>query len=380
MKTTTTMRRVITTLLALFISSACGQLWTDLDNPVDDRAANYQGYETVTDPSKIGPADTDAGVVTYAPVLVSTKVVGAEAYQFQISATVGFASPIYTSPETVSNKFLPTDCPGLSAATTYYWRVRAKTGGDWSDYTSTLATFSLSAPAAGDVAPVDASTTADTSPVLDWNDIAGATGYQVQLADSSADVATAAAVAAPASQYHVPTGFALGTWHWRIRAKNADNVWGAWSATWSFTTSWPYVLTPTPADAGTTSDTTPLLDWNDVTGAIGYEIQVAGPSTPIQGVSAVSTTVSEYQQQIVWALGDVWHWRVRAKNADEVWGAWSSTWSFTISWTYAPTPTPADDRHDPFARLERHSRSRRLSSAAGGFQQRRRGGDGTECG
>jgi hypothetical protein len=120
MKTTTTMRRVITTLLALFISSACGQLWTDLDNPVDDRAANYQGYETVTDPSKIGPADTDAGVVTYAPVLVSTKVVGAEAYQFQISATVGFASPIYTSPETVSNKFLPTDCPGLSAATTYY--------------------------------------------------------------------------------------------------------------------------------------------------------------------------------------------------------------------------------------------------------------------
>ncbi len=26
----------------------------------------------------------------------------------------------------------------------------------------------------------------------------------------------------------------MGTWYWRVRAKNTDNVWGAWSNIWSF--------------------------------------------------------------------------------------------------------------------------------------------------
>jgi formylglycine-generating enzyme required for sulfatase activity len=83
--------------------------------------------------------------------------------------------------------------------------------------------------------PADGSTTTDTTPLLDWNDVTGASGYELQLAGTSEGISSATAVAAEGSQYQVPSGLVLGSWYWRIRAKNAKDVWGAWSSVWSFT-------------------------------------------------------------------------------------------------------------------------------------------------
>jgi opacity protein-like surface antigen len=164
------------------------EAWGPRDNPADRSAENYQGFETVDSPSAVEPAEQDAGIVAFVPTLISSKVVDAQAYQFQIAATPDFSSPLYTSPESASNEFLPTTCSGLSASTTYYWRVRVKKGEVWTDYTTSVATFSLSAPETGNVAPANTSTTSDTTPLLDWNDVTGASGYELQYASTSGAV------------------------------------------------------------------------------------------------------------------------------------------------------------------------------------------------
>lgn len=97
------MRKSIACLAVVWFVSAVS-CW-QYDNVVDPVAANYQGFETVTDPADTRPAKPDEGIVTYIPALVSTEVLGASAYQFQIAATADFAAPLYTSPESTSNRF-----------------------------------------------------------------------------------------------------------------------------------------------------------------------------------------------------------------------------------------------------------------------------------
>jgi formylglycine-generating enzyme required for sulfatase activity len=162
--------------------------------------------------------------------------------------------------------------------------------------------------------------------------VSGATGgYELQYASTSGAVAGSAAIACASSQYQVHTDLDLGQWYWRVRAKNGDGVWGAWSSTWSFTVTWAYTMTPIPADGGSTTDTTPVLDWSDVSGATGgYELQYASTFGGVAGSTAIACGVSQYQYSAPLAMSDMIYWRVRAKNADSVWGAWSSTWSFVV--------------------------------------------------
>jgi len=222
-------------MASILILAACSAVWTELDNPVDEEAPSYQGFETVADPADARPAKLALGTLAYMPTLICTKVLGAESYMFQISDQADFAIVLYTSPESELNKFLPIVSPGLSATTTYYWRVSVKKGGNWSSYGAEVATFSLSLPVAGEVAPVDASETSDMAPLLNWNDIDGASGYELQVANASGGLASSTAVATTASEYPLP---AISTRsemrYWRVRAKNAEGAWGAWSSAWSF--------------------------------------------------------------------------------------------------------------------------------------------------
>jgi hypothetical protein len=68
-------------------------------------------------------------------------------------------------------------------------------------------------------------------------------------------------------------------------------------------------------------------------GASGYELQYATSTIGVTNAPVISMTGSQYQYPATLALGDVVYWRLRAKNADNVWGAWSNMWSFIIAWT-----------------------------------------------
>ena len=216
---------------------------------------------------------------------------------------------------------------------TKYWRVRAVNedgiagawGGPWSYIVSWDYNFS-------GISPLDGGNTFDTTPLLNWDDVTGAFGYDVQIADSEAGLESANIVEVTASEYQIESAYNYGeTKYWRVRAVNEDGIAGAWGGPWSYIVSWDYNFSGiSPLDGGNTFDTTPLLNWDDVTGAFGYDVQIADSEAGLESANIVEVTASEYQITNELSIGDVKHWRVRAVNEDGIEGTWSDTWQFEV--------------------------------------------------
>jgi len=94
----------------------------------------------------------------------------------------------------------------------------------------------------------------------------------------------------------------------------------------------PTLISP---ENGITIDTrTPTFDWDDVTGAISYTLEVATDNNFSNIVYTQTTiestaTISETEKL---SYGIHYYWRVRGTNAAGL-GDWSSTWSFTAKLT-----------------------------------------------
>jgi len=333
-------------LLALILVSlsSCTEMWGSRDDPADPKSDNYQGYETIKDPDAIAPVETHSGIVAYVPKLLATKVDGATAYQFRVSATSDPESYLYESVEVTGNEYLPVDCHGLSTTTTYYWFVRAKVEGTWGAWSSETATFSLSAAEPDTASPANSSTITDTTPAFDWSDVAGAVGYRSQISAANDFMKTVTDDATLTMSAYTQAALTNeATYYWRFMAKNADGVWNAWTTARSFTVSTERPSLVTPSDASTISDTTPTFDWTDVTGAAGYRIQIAAVSDFTTTVTDDATlTVSSYTQATALTNEATYYWRVVAKNADGVWNAWTSYRSFTVVTERPSLSTPSD--------------------------------------
>jgi len=181
------------------------------------------------------------------------------------------------------------------------------------------------------VSPADGSTTSDQTPSFDWTNSTGATGYDIQVDNSSSFTSPEINASPTSSNYTPSSNLAYGTYYWRVRAKNANGT-SNWTSVWSFTiidNSPPPVPTlVSPADGSTTSDQTPSFDWTNSTGATGYDIQVDNNSSFTSPEINASPTSSNYTPGSNLAYG-TYYWRVRAKNANGT-SNWTSVWLFTI--------------------------------------------------
>ncbi len=83
-----------------------------------------------------------------------------------------------------------------------------------------------------------------------------------------------------------------------------------------------------PSNNVHTCNTTPTFEWATVTGADGYQIQVANSSSFASPVIDTSLDAANYTPTTPMAR-QKWYWRVRAHN-ECGYGPWSSSWSFTI--------------------------------------------------
>ncbi|MDD3044416.1 MAG: S8 family serine peptidase [Candidatus Delongbacteria bacterium] len=84
----------------------------------------------------------------------------------------------------------------------------------------------------------------------------------------------------------------------------------------------------TPANASLTSDLTPTFDWNDVSGATSYTIQIDDAAAFTSVNYTNSPTVSTYTPASNLPTG-TWYWRVLATNANGS-SAYTSGWSVTL--------------------------------------------------
>ena len=257
-----------------------------------------------------------------------SAVAGVTSYFLDVATDAAFSS-ILGSYNNLSLATTSSSVTGLTAGTTYYYRVRAGNAGGVSGNSNSISIATIS------VAPVAGTATSitQTSFVANWSAPTGATGYLL-------DVATDAAFSSFVTGYNnLPvagtsssvTGLSEGaTYYYRVRATNSGGT-SSNSSTISVTT---IPATPTATAATSVSQTGFTANWNAVVGATSYSIDVATDAaftsfvTGYNNVSVVSTSL------VVPSLssGVTYYYRVRSSNSSG-----SSASSNTISQITIPT-------------------------------------------
>ena len=122
--------------------------------------------------------------------------------------------------------------------------------------------------------------------------------------------------------------FEVGTFYIRFRVKYE----GQWS-NWTNSVSFSVTIDIVPSDRGTTFDTTALLNWNNISSAMSYEIRYAGLKDDVLNADIYMTSISEYQIPLedVFEFGESCYWQVRIVNSDFLRETWSKIYKFTIT-------------------------------------------------
>jgi hypothetical protein len=144
--------------------------------------------------------------------------------------------PAYGSPVFITSNGISVNAEQLKFGTDYFWHVRALHVNDVSDWSeswefSTVNSVTL-------ISPANDAIDVNLSPLLDWKDLTGITGYYIQVSETSdfAELLVEGTTPADQSEGIVPVILAKETsYYWRVRAENGLDISG-WSPTWKFTT------------------------------------------------------------------------------------------------------------------------------------------------
>jgi hypothetical protein len=290
-----------------------------------------------------GPASS---VVSLAPYLRWNAVPGAAYYQVQIAPGSQFASPVFDSGLITQTGVAPGDA-GVLPDGNYVWRVRAFDAGHNPGPWATESSYSKTWGAPTTTAPADGATVGNFE--LNWNPVAGADSYEVQVTkEQFTFTGTPLVVNTPtASDAYVPTlaetqsqGLGAGQYWWRVRPV-IHGITGSWSPVDTFTLGAPSASAAPPTlSSDTTASTTaltPVLSWTPVTGAQIYRVDIATDTNFNNIVESQLTTSTAWAVRSPLpdnAVGGGYYWRV-------IWGTNASVSNpqWQVDETLAPTAT-----------------------------------------
>jgi hypothetical protein len=257
---------------------------------------------------------------------------GAAKYQVQVDDGQDFSNPEINAEPT----FLFHNAETLAAGTTYNWRVRGFNGCNWGDW-SPMWQFTTCAPLVEvNLVTPNNSSYSEVTLTLSWNTDASVSAekFLVQV-DESPDFSSPEINIEQASPTLGVSNLTQGTtYNWRVRGFNGCD-WGDWSPVWQFTTCAPLaaVALQSPADGALNVDSQVTLDWDDIGGAVKYQVQLDDDpdfTSPI--FASREVTASDYSPNLyAYATGRTFYWRVRAYNGCQ-WEAWSSVYHFTMGY------------------------------------------------
>ncbi len=116
-----------------------------------------------------------------------------------------------------------------------------------------------------------------------------------------------------------------GTWFWRVRAIDRDNLEGTWSATSTFSIA---AAAPTPSADSATIGVGGTVEWSRVPGAVEYEVSWSTDQSFNSGVTTAATLQTAHF--LPSTTPGSYYWRVRAKTGDSAFGPWSTPKAITI--------------------------------------------------
>ncbi len=182
------------------------------------------------------------------------------------------------------------------------------------------------------ISPVNLNSTSDTSPLISWDSLDGISEYQIVFTDDINQTLLATPITVTGPKYQIISGSPLSldtTYYWMVKPVYIGEGQVPWSNIYNFTVSWDITYNGlNPSDGGNTTDSTPLLDWDDIIGAVDYEIRYASTEIALPSALIENLPISQYQYTPTLSNGDYVYWQVRAVNEDGVRSSWSENWSF----------------------------------------------------
>ena len=268
------------------------------------------------------------------PILLTLRwhpVQAAARYQVQVSVDSLF-SILPMNDSTITDTFRLTIT--LFNSTRYYWHVRGVNVGGSGSYSS-MGSFTtvIDTPAIPQlIAPADDGINLPTTLTLNWNHVALADSYRLEVSTDSTFVNSILVSTDTTTAHQVGPLQNFTTYFWRVSASNIGGA-SPFSSVRKFTT---IIAAPNPIvpPNGSTQPSHITLRWLHLQEAMVYDVQVASDSlmTMIFRVDSnlVDTTVSIDSLQAHAA----YYWQVRAKNMVSD-GEWSQPWKFIVELTGA---------------------------------------------
>jgi hypothetical protein len=258
-------------------------------------------------------------------------------YTVQVSKNSSFTQVVATG-TAAHISYTPTS--DLPRSLTLFWRVRANgVNGPsaWSDFSS----FNTGSPPGTPnlLNPPSNTLVSSYTPLLDWSDTtipkgAAAFNHYVLQIDDNADFSsplvsqngygqTYNSSASPATALPPNT-----TYSWRVQACNTNAKCSAWSSPRTFRTKLTPPAALAPVGGVTVASLKPTFNWNPVSGAAGYTLEVSKASsfsTLLVNV-AISKNASTYTPSSNLPAATPLFWRIRTNgsNGPSAWMAYES--------------------------------------------------------
>jgi large repetitive protein len=258
-----------------------------------------------------------------------SPAVGQEATEYKVttSAVADFSSVIEAV--TVNTPF------HTPSAKTYpegpvYWKVQAIDGSGNLLTQSTSGLVTKKSPVPTQTFPANGATQQGV-PYLQWNPLAYAASYDVQLDTDPNFSSPIKTQTTKMSAWAYTDALGAGTYYWRVRRNDADSRDGAWSSTWSFHLTPAAPILVAPANTANPGASTLLMQWSVTRPFAKYTLDLSTSNTFSNSVSGYpqTTVMTSWAPKTLLANGG-YYWRVRGLNSSGTTVATSDTWSFTI--------------------------------------------------
>jgi hypothetical protein len=176
-------------------------------------------------------------LTTYTPTLQWARPILPAAgnfgrYQIQIATDEAFTN-IVQDADVMNYNTLTYTAATLAPNTTYYWRVRSFNWSGANSLWSVTSKFRTVIRPPQLLSPGNTAVIHVYQPLLDWDDLPGATAYQVQTSRNSTftNLIGSGSVTSSSALVNVPKNVTI---YWRVRAYGPNGP-SAWSEVWSFT-------------------------------------------------------------------------------------------------------------------------------------------------
>lgn len=278
--------------------------------------------------------------------LVWGDVEAADSYKLQVATDESFEDLVYPQPpqktilptmsgaEVPDEQYVARKIEGLNNAENYYWRVKSVNRAGESEWSDSFLFSTLSETHAGPtlISPKKEAESVTIPTVFNWNEIADASYYELQISERPAFDTTYVSIPDIQSLTYEYDGLKdTTTYYWRVRTSNDVDESSAWSAARMFVTELrtPEIPAWEPGEDANDVSTEVTLSWSESIRGEVYQLQLSDKNNfeaPLVETGDLEETFYKVEDEL---QGETtYFWRVRAGN-ESGYSDWSKSLRFT---------------------------------------------------